>query len=246
MIKRLRKRFIRIAMAAVTSVMVLLCLIVNVANYISVDGELTQMLNIICENEGRIPPLKPNEKPWENRDGQFTPETPYSTRYFVLRYTDSGTLTKAYLDNIAAVDEQNVNEYLQIALKHGEGYGYFSGYKYYVVHNGEDRFMAIFLDSYSEIRNVVVTAVFSLIAIAVCIVLVYVIVVLCLHRAIDPVVKASQKQKQFITDASHELKTPITVIATSLKVLEMENGKQKWIDKAKARQKSLRSLSIPW
>lgn len=242
MIKRLRKRFIRIAMAAVTSVMVLLCLIVNVANYISVDGELTQMLNIICENEGRIPPLKPNEKPWENRDGQFTPETPYSTRYFVLRYTDSGTLTKAYLDNIAAVDEQNVNEYLQVALKQGEGYGYFSGYKYYVVHNGEDRFMAIFLDSYSEIRNVVVTAVFSLIAIAVCIVLVYVIVVLCSHRAIDPVVKASQKQKQFITDASHELKTPITVIATSLKVLEMENGKQKWIDKAKAQTEKLTEL----
>ena len=35
------------------------------------------------------------------------------------------------------------------------------------------------------------------------------------------------------TDASHELKTPITVIATSLKVLEMEVGRQKWIDTAK-------------
>ena len=44
------------------------------------------------------------------------------------------------------------------------------------------------------------------------------------------------------TDASHELKTPITVIATSLKVLEMEVGRQKWIDKARGQTEKLTSL----
>ena len=52
MIKTLRKRFIRIAMLAVTAVLLALCLIVNAANYISVDNSLTNMLQIISNNRG--------------------------------------------------------------------------------------------------------------------------------------------------------------------------------------------------
>ena len=55
MIKRLRNRFIRIAMLSVTAVMMLLTIILNIANYISTDSDLKQTLTLIYENAGTIP-----------------------------------------------------------------------------------------------------------------------------------------------------------------------------------------------
>lgn len=244
MIKRLRKRFIRIAMLAVTSVTLLLCIIINTANFLSVNAELTELLQVIGDNRGTIPPKPFGGRPDGIPGGKFTPETPYSTRYFVLYYTADGTLTGADLKSIVSVTEDDTQTYLHTALRHGEGCGFTKdgSFKFLVKDSGEGRYMAVFLDCRQEIRSIWLIAALSLIAMVVCIIIVYIVVVLFSRRAIDPVVRASEKQKQFITDAGHELKTPITVIATCLKVLEMENGPQKWNDKAKAQTEKLTKL----
>lgn len=265
MINKLRSRFIRIATLSVAAVMLLLTLILNVANYISVDGDLRGTLTLICENRGTIPlPQKPEtpdsqtpptppdgadstgditppEEPPYGRGGRFTAETPYSTRYFVLFYDEDGTLTSADLKNIASVTESDTAEYLAAAVQHGQGFGRCGSYRF-LVSSADGGYMAIFLDSYQSLRTMRTVLIWSLAADAGCTLLVLVLVVLLSRRAIDPVVRSAEQQKQFITDASHELKTPITVIATSLKVLEMEVGQQKWIDKARAQTEKLKEL----
>ena len=265
MIKKLRSRFIRIAMISVAAVMLLLTIILNTANYISTDSDLKQTLTLIYENAGTIPhssafapvppdsadapappedaraPQSPPDDKIARREGPFTAETPFSTRFFVLRYTDDGTLTQADLKSIASVTEDDTQAYLAAALAHGAGYGYCGSYRFLVAQeDGEN--IAIFLDSYHELRSLRIVLVWSLAADAACILLVFLLVLLLSRRAIDPVVRSAEQQKQFITDASHALKTPITVIATSLKVLEMETGKQKWIDKAMAQTEKLTDL----
>ena len=255
MIRRLRNKFIRIATLSVAAVMLVLTLILNVANVISTDSDLRQTLDMIYENEGTIPQSHTFDAPPDIRTGEsaapahgpdkggpFNQETPFSTRYFVLRYQDDGTLNEADLNRIAAVTSDTVGEYLAAALTHGEGYGIYKAYRYVVHSTREGRKMAIFLDSYQQLRTIRNVLLWSLAADAACILLVFVLVVVFSRRAIDPVVQSSQRKKQFITDASHELKTPITVISTSLRVLEMEVGRQKWIDKAQAQAEKLTAL----
>ncbi len=242
MIKKLRGRFIRIAMLSVTAVMLALCLCVNLAHYLSVDRRLCRTLDTLQENRGAMPPVPPagEKNPEEKRE--FSPEAPFTTRYFVLYYTADGSLVKADFDKIAAVTEADAGTYLAVAQKHGVGKGRTGGYRFSVTDDGEGRYMAIFLDCHEELRSVRMIALISVCAMAACIALVYGLVVLLSRRAIAPILKASERQKQFITDASHELKTPITVIATSLGVLELEVGKQKWIDKARAQTDRLTEL----
>ena len=251
MIKKLQKEFITISIIAVVSVMVLLCVIVNAANFISVNSKLNNTIEMISSNQGMMPDFTPPEIPegeereqpdFRQFDRQVNEETPFSTRFFVLYYNGSGELLRSDLDKIAAVTQNDTQKYLEIALKNGEGYGFTDGYKYKVTKQADGSFTAIFLDDYREMSSAYTILILSIAATVLCSALICVLIVLFSKRAVKPAIESNKKQKQFITDASHELKTPITVISTSLGVLEMEVGKQKWIDKAKGQTEKLTEL----
>ena len=88
-------------------------------------------------DDSQTPQAPPDDKV-ARREGPFTAETPFSTRFFVLRYTSDGTLTQENLDNIASVTAEDTQEYLSAALVHGAGYGYCGSYRFFVVTDADD------------------------------------------------------------------------------------------------------------
>ena len=58
-----------------------------------------------------------------------------------------------------------------------------------------------------------------------------------------PIAESYKKQKRFITDASHELKTPLTVIGASCDVLEFDSGENEWTKTIKEQVKELTALT---
>ena len=230
--------------------MILLCAGVNIANFVSENTKMNHTIEDIIMNHGRMPEIKEMEPrfPGEDKENalrgvkRFEKENEFQTRFFVINYDAQGNITNYNLDKIAAVEDDDIEDYAEDAYEHGEGFGYDDGYKFKVERQPDGSYTAVFLDCHKEMNSAATLLVVSVIVTVFCIALICVIIIILSGRAMEPVIQNDIKQKQFITDASHELKTPITVINTSLSVLEMEVGKQKWIDKATAQTEKLSNL----
>lgn len=155
-------------------------------------------------------------------------ETPFETRYFSVLIPDEGEMT-ADISHIAAVTEEEAKAFAETIVKAGRTKGYIKSYRYRLDRR-EETSLLVFVDCTNDIQTIQNFAIVSVLVAAGCLILVLILVTLLSGRAIRPVIEGIEKQKQFITDAGHEIKTPIAIILANTEVIEMCQGTSEWTE----------------
>ena len=224
MLKKLQQKFILSAMLAFALVLLALIAGINLLNTLALHRSQENMIDRILEreqaaNEGKMQwPL-----PWaDNSDSGFT------SPFFVVHCDENGQIGDLDDDSIYAVDAETAEEYTRAALAAGKDRGTYKSFRYRIADTEGGRTL-IFLnvaDAASNQRRLLLVSL-SVAAASLC--CAFALVIPLSRAAMRPYLENIKRQKQFITDAGHELKTPITSISTSADIAAMEYEDDEWI-----------------
>lgn len=241
MLKAMRWRFIEAAMLATFTVVSVLSLTINLWYYhLSVrrqDDILKMILNIdgnsdFSSNGHMMPPA-----PW----GSHSPEMRYMLRFFIVYCDEEGNIANVNHEFIASVSETDAADFAVNVLGKGRNAGFYGEYRFRVKETDSGKAVA-FLNSEHEIQSMKSLLLVSMAVAISSLLAIFILVLLFSSHAIVPYMRNIETQKRFITDASHELKTPLTAIATSADVLAMEYEDDEWVQNIQTQAARLAKL----
>ena len=254
--RRLRRKFILVAMGAVTAVLTLIIAGINIVNYSHVCKTADARLDYILAGKGSIDWTdEPKTDPGDGKDvagsggaaaGEngddgaginlehvpirhfegMTAESPFDTRYFTVTIS-GGQVVDINTARIAAVGTKRASRIASELHSKGWTSGFSGSYRYIATVQGEET-TYVFVDCSRELASfrsflsasVAISCIGWLAVLA--------IVTVASGAVIRPMVESYSKQKRFITDASHEIKTPLAVIDAANEVQEIESGESEW------------------
>ena len=328
MIKRIKRKYAFVVMSSVVLVLGLIITAINITNYSSIKSLIDVKLEMLIENDGKIPkvsfgrnpdeeldadtdlnngtdaeeeePTNPDDSSvndedpeesagssddegaesddtippatddMENEENQpetpspddeegkdssndkkdevdpykdWSPETPYELRYFVVKLDTHGGFLHVDTENIEAVNDTKAVRYAERIFEEGKKHGFVDSYRYMVGETTDGNLIYVFLDATRELKSYKLFLISSLVITALGILAVFALVILFSGTALKPIIESYEKQKRFITDAGHEMKTPLTVISANAEIIELESGESQWISGIKNQVSKLASLT---
>ncbi len=230
-------------MCAVIVVLGTIIASINFANYKSINESFDRKMQLLIEYGGRVP-----YQPLPDDDGRvdiseiLSPETPYEIRFFTVKFDTAGKISTVNTAKIAAITDDDAIAIASALYNDERDDSYYGPYKYRRVSDGTGT-MYIFLDCTRELHAfesfLAASVSFSVIGVLA----VLIILIISSGTVLKPIIDSYEKQKRFITDAGHEMKTPLAIISANAEVIEMEAGESQWTSGIKSQVSRLASLT---
>lgn len=245
MIRKLRIKLIIASMVSLLAVLLVIMSAINLVYYRQVIRDADSTLALLAENNGFFPKTNhepPPDEPFPKKEPHLSPELPYETRYFFVTLSQDGSVQSVNTGKIAAVDTSDAIDYAQRVWEQDKKQGFTDQYRFLVDASSSET-LILFLDCSRGLDNFK-TLFFACISVSfVGSLLVLLLLIFLSGRIVRPFLENYEKQKQFITDAGHELKTPLTILNADAEILSMDYGENEWVNDIQTQTKRLADLT---
>ena len=234
-------------MTAMSLTLIIAFAAVNIALRSQMSANTDQIIDMLYENGGRFTLFQysednSNSDVKKHSGGSFIhSETPYETRYYVAYLDDENCISKADFGHISLKNLDNITAQIYDIAQLKNSRGYIDNYRFGRFET-DSATMIIGVDCSSSMRTINMLTTITLVVILSCILIVLLILIAFSGRVLRPFEENREKQRRFITDAGHELKTPIAIIQSNTEVMEMIDGESKWLTNIKQQTERMSKL----
>ena len=225
MTKTLKRRFILFTMTAVTCLLLFIVLAINGLNWMMLERQSEMVLQTLVDADGAFQKMDFKRPPPFSRPLDM--DRMRASRFFIVRSDLDGNILEVNTDQISAIDRETAKSYAMKVLKAEHTSGRVDGYKFAVKQIGPNQLL-FFMDISDQSANFRMVLLASVAIAMLCWVMLLLIVFLLSGKVVRPVLVGMEKQKQFITNAGHEMKTPLAIIQSNNDTMALIHGENKY------------------
>ena len=219
MIKKLQQKIVIIITLLLAVSVLVVMLAINIVAQSQSTRQLRERMSSIADRNGIE--IRGNIDPYQGEDSAYIDN-------FSVIINNYNEIVQITFNRDIIVNQEDIIEYVNSALQTQQEFGFLGRYAFLVAnkHSGK---IIVFLHATAhnqQTRNLIINT--SMIGVGT-VILFFLLAVGLSFWLVKPVKETFDSQKRFISNASHELKTPLAVISANADVLEAEIGENKWL-----------------